>query len=163
MKTFLLVYLLLTAGCSFHWKNSQGDFQHSGFVYYKQTQTARAQTFELQTFGLQFRFFPEDSGLSLGYRKYISLKPPLENQVDKDIVARGVFMTTETISKNAAMLFRKQLGLEFGSGLLINGMTLGYDKSLIIGDSPNQVSMIKKIDFYENEPVLTYVYQSSGE
>ncbi len=161
MHNSLILLIVLLSGCSFHWKDKQSVFQYRGFLWYSVIQTDRVQFYEMQTFGLQFRFHPEDNGISLGYRKYIALQPPLKRQADKTVNSSGFFMSTDTFSNDAALLFKKQYGLEVGAGLLINGVSLGYDQTVIIEDSTNDISMIKKIDFYEDDPFSTSVFQST--
>lgn len=149
--------------CSFHWQDNKGNYQHRGFISYELTQTNSVQFYELQTIGFQLRMQPNDRGVTFGYRKYIALQPPLDVNQNEPKISSGFFISEENISNDAALLFKKQLGMEAGGGLLINGVSLGYDRIVIIEGPPKTVSIIKKIDYNENNPLETKVYQSTGD
>lgn len=160
MRIIGLVALLYLSGCSIHWQDRQGFIQHRGLLWYQTTVTDRIRFFELQTVGFQLRLQPDDPGVSLGYRKLITLSAPPE-PANAPGSEQGLLVSRQPDSK-AALQLTKQIGLEAGGGRLGQRFSLGYDRTVMIeGPKPGE-SSITKIDFREQQPLATSVFQMRG-
>lgn len=156
----IAMVMIILSGCvSVHWKGESGVVQHGGILWYSLIDNENARIFLLKTLGLQLRFQMEDPGFNLGYRKYIALKPPIRFSTD-EIINSGFFWVEDSVSDNASLQFKKQLGLEIGGAPLTNGLSLGYDQITVVQGPPNGGSVVSKIDFFANDLQRTRVFQA---
>jgi hypothetical protein len=147
----LLGFYLATSviGCvSLQWRDSEGNIQSIGALSYSIVETQSARIFAQTAWGLNIRAMSEDGGLAIGYRRYIAVQPcALGGCAGKP--SEGTFRACDDVSKRAGLLFRKEVGLELGFGVLTNSLNIGYDKTMVI----------VKIDFSEDDLYATRFYQ----
>lgn len=156
----LLVFSL--SGCiAVHWRDQTGGIQHGGVLHYSVVDTESARVFLTESIGLDLRLASNDPGLSLGYRKYISVHPkpaglPANEQ-------GGYFWVKESASDETGLYLKKIVGTDLGFNVISNGLTIGYDRAtVIVGPTPTE-SVITKIDFIEDDLRATqYTSQHGG-
>jgi hypothetical protein len=161
IRLILILAMLSLSGCiAVHWKDQAGNIQHSGTFRYSIIETNSAQIFLTESLGLDLRLVPYDPGLSVGYRKYVSVRqkpsrPPQDGQ-------KGYFWIKEPKSEVEGLYLKKVVGTDFGFNLPSNGFTIGYDRTIVIvGPTPIK-SVITKVDFTEDSLYATHYYSQQG-
>ena len=151
---------LLSYGCvSIQWEDKKGTLYNHGVLSFEVLNTKSAQVFVLENLGLHLRVDSIDPGFTIGYRKYIAVKPKPENLPES--TSSGYWTVEEGVSKNGGLFFRKDIGLHIGFSQLTEGFSLGYDRKIIIkGPKPGE-SQIGRIEFSEDEVNAT-VFEQEG-
>lgn len=148
-----LICLLLSvslSGCiAVHWRDANGTVQHRGALHYSVIHTDSAHIFVQETIGLDLRLAFYDPGFSLGYRKYIAVRPkPAGIPAGEE---SGYFSVEDPVSEHAGLYFKKVYGTDLGFNLISNGLTLGYDRITVIVGPKRQESVTSHIDFSEDD------------
>lgn len=154
----LLLSVLLSGCMSVHWRDNNGVVQHRGALRYSVIHTDSAHIFVQETIGLDLRLAFYDPGISLGYRKYIAVRPKPAGIPAGEVI--GYFSVEDPVSEHAGLYFKKVYGTDLGFNLISNGLTLGYDRiTVIVGPKANE-SVTTKIDFSEDDlPATRYLQQ----
>lgn len=156
-----LLFLALNGCIALHWRGQDGSVQHSGALHYSIIDTDSARVFVTESFGLDLRLALNDPGLSLGYRKYISVQPK-PNDIPRS-EQDGYFWIKESTSDDGGLYLRKVIGTDLGFNTISNGLTIGYDRTTIVVGPPLNKSVTTKIDFSENDLKSThYLLQPGG-
>ena len=153
----LLLSVLLSGCISVHWRDANGTIQHRGALHYSVMHTDSAEIFVQETIGLDLRLAFYDPGVSLGYRKYIAVRPkPAGIPAGEE---SGYFSVEDPVSEHAGLYFKKVYGTDLGFNLISNGLTLGYDRITVIVGPNAQESVTTKIDFSEDDLYATRYLQ----
>lgn len=138
------------SGCiAVHWRSQAGVVQHGGILRYSIVDTESARVFLTESIGLDLRLVSHDLGLSLGYRKYITVhSKPAGFPVQ---VQDGYCWIKESTADETGLYLRKILGADLGFTVMANGLTIGYSRaSMIVGPTATE-SVITHIDFAEDD------------
>jgi hypothetical protein len=161
IRSILILAVLSLSGCvAVHWRDQAGNIQHSGALRYSIIETDSARIFLTESLGLDLRLAPYDPGLSVGYRKYLSVHPkPAGLPQDEQ---EGYFWIKESKPDVQGLYLLKVVGTDLGFNLLCNGFTIGYDRTtIIVGPTPTE-SVMTKIDFAEDNLYATHYYFQPG-
>lgn len=141
--------LSLTGCIAIHWRDGDGTIQHRGALHYSVIDTDSARIFVLKTIGLDLRLSSYDPGISLGYRKYIAVQPkPKGFPVSEE---SGYFGVKDSVTDHAGLYFKKVYGTDSGFNLISYGLTVGYDRIIMIVGPKVDESVTTKIDFSEDD------------
>lgn len=143
------------------WEGREGTLKNRGVLSYELIETKTAQVFVLENFGFHLRVDSIDPGFTVGYRKYIAVKPKPQNLPESN--SGGYWSVEEDVSKNGGLFFRKDIGLNLGFSRLTEGFSLGYDRKVMIKGPKAGDSQIGRIEFSEKDVHATVFEQEGRE
>ena len=160
----LILFVLLAAntGClSLQWRDGDGNLRSVGFIHYSLIETGRARVFSHRTVGLNVRLTSFDGGVTVGYRKYIAVRPCSATSCDTSN-SSGVLSATDESPSKEGLYIRKALGAEVGTDALQNGFRVGFARQAIIFGPKANESVISKIEFNEDRIESTTYLEERG-
>jgi hypothetical protein len=147
---FLLLIGLSLGGCvAVHWEDAHGVVQHGGAIRYSMINSPHAHVLLVQSIGLDVRVGSHDPGLSIGYRKVITVQPHRseESTGNED----GMFCVTDAAPSESGLFVKRVIGAELGFSLISNGLMIGYEHTAVVVGPSVSESVTTKIDFAEND------------
>ena len=135
---------------SIQWTDREGNLRGLGFLHYQVIETDKALVYQHQTLGLNLRITSFDSGVTLGYSKYIAVQPCADSGCPSHEAA-GVLWSRDTISKKAELFFSKAFGAEVAVSPGANrGVVGAYRRTIILGPRIGESARVK-IEFQEDD------------
>lgn len=143
--------LFFSSGCvSVQWRDGSGNLRSAGFIHQSSIDTGQAMVQVYRSAGLNVRLTSFDGGLTLGYRKQVSVHP-CDTAGCIPGTQTAMFWTVDRGPQTEGLFNRQMFGAEIGIDPLQNGIRLGYNRqSIVFGPRTNQ-SFIAKIEFSESE------------
>jgi len=146
----VLLSCAMTGCVSVQWTDSDGNLRGLGFLHYQVIETERALVYEHETVGLNLRITSFDSGVTLGYSKYIAVQPCARSGCPGGNTS-GFLWSRDDISKKAELFFSKALGAEVAVSPAANRFVVGaYRRTIVLGPRIGESARIK-IDFQEDD------------